>query len=121
MNFQELIEALKCYYDNLYNEDVEGFEERDYTNGLQEFADNYHDTLPNGIGSYEQVYSSGHYNDNNWIGVMYFDDHDIYLQIETWYTSYGGLNFDNYGWNDIVQVYPYEKTITDYKTTKDEL
>lgn len=43
--------------------------------------------------------------------VYYFEEHDVYIRIEGWYSSYDGANFDDYG----SVVRPAQKTITVYE------
>lgn len=43
--------------------------------------------------------------------VYHFIDHDVYIRIDGWYSSYNGAEFDDYGY----EVRPIEKTITVYE------
>lgn len=48
-----------------------------------------------------------------WYSVKHFIDHDIYIKVEGWYSSYEGAEFES--WEECVkQVIPQEKTITVY-------
>lgn len=46
--------------------------------------------------------------------VYYFADHDVYMKIEGYYTSYEGTTFED-GWNCVTEVRPQQETITVYK------
>jgi len=48
-----------------------------------------------------------------WYSVKYFPDHDVYLKVDGWYSSYTGAEFN--GWNDVYEVKPIQKTITVYE------
>lgn len=44
--------------------------------------------------------------------VRYFRDHDVYLRADGVYTSYEGVEW---GWEDVREVKPKQKTITVYE------
>jgi hypothetical protein len=47
-----------------------------------------------------------------WYSVIHFEDHDVYIRIDGYYSSYGGTDFDSAEFNE---VRPKEKTITVYE------
>jgi hypothetical protein len=65
------------------------------------------------FGDYKEVYSKGDREgggeDSEW--VVHFLEHDIYLSVTGFYSSYNGTDWDS----DITQVAPYEQTIIVYK------
>lgn len=50
---------------------------------------------------------------SNWFSVKHFIDHDVYIKVSGFYTSYNGCDFD--GWEDCSEVFPQQKTITVYE------
>ena len=50
--------------------------------------------------------------------VRYFEEHDVYVRLEGYYSSYEGTNFDD---DDYEHVYPHQKTITVYSTSKTKI
>ena len=48
-----------------------------------------------------------------WYVVYKFEDHDVYIKVSGYYTSYNGTDFDG-GWACCSDVKPTEKTITVY-------
>lgn len=46
-----------------------------------------------------------------WYVVRHFVDHDVYIKTEAYYSSYDGIEADNYGY----EVYPEEVLVTVYK------
>lgn len=69
-----------------------------------------------GIGDFEEIDQyGGEGQGNTWYSIKYFKDHDVYIKTEGYYQSYDGTTFhDGYG----VEVFPKQKTITVYETTK---
>ncbi len=50
----------------------------------------------------------------NWWRTYHFEDHNVYLKVSGWYTSYRGTDFQ--GWDEAVkEVKPKEKLITVYE------
>lgn len=119
MTFEELIQAIEDYYEHLYDEDADDYEERDYSHGLSEFGNEDNGNIP-GIGKYKEVDSEGPYDGHEWESIRYFPDHDIYIRIKAFYYSFNGLDFDDTEWSDIEQVFPFQETITVYKTNQNE-
>lgn len=51
---------------------------------------------------------------NTWYSVKHFPDHDVYIKVSGYYSSYGGPDFED--WEDACkEVRPVEKTITIYE------
>lgn len=93
---QEIIEKAK----ELYKEDI------------SDFAYGPVDSL---AGPVKQVFSSGGEDrGSDWRRVFHFIDHDIYLQVQGYYQSHHGTDFDD-GWGCVTEVAPKEKTITVYE------
>lgn len=65
-----------------------------------------------GLGRVEEVNQyGGEGQGDTWYSVKYFKDHDVYIRIDGFYSSYNGVYF-NYGYGK--EVRPQEKTITVY-------
>jgi len=68
--------------------------------------------LRRNLGDWKVVAQKGGENQGSeWYSVKYFEDHDVYIKIDGWYSSYVDTEFENYG----VEVKPQEKTITVYE------
>ena len=104
MNYSEIIEKLK-----------------DITS-IGEFA--YHDipgkstgrnsVFIEGIGECIEVQQHGGEDQGSeWWSVKFFPDHDVYIKVSGYYSSYNGTDFD--GWEDCHQVRPREKVIIVYE------
>lgn len=50
-----------------------------------------------------------------WCRVFYFKDHDVYIKVIGFYTSYSGTDFND-GWDCCKEVKPQQKTITVYES-----
>jgi len=68
------------------------------------------------IGECKEVFQQGGSGEgDHWESVKYFPDHDVYIRVTGWYSSYGGTSFN--GWEDSVkEVKPQETTITVYNS-----
>ena len=49
-----------------------------------------------------------------WYAVWYFENHDVYIRVDGYYSSYEGTDFYD-GWDCCSNVRPKEKTITVYE------
>jgi hypothetical protein len=47
-----------------------------------------------------------------WYSVAYFEEHDVYIKVDAFYTSYSGADFDD---AEFKEVRPQQKTITVYE------
>lgn len=97
MNFQEIIEELKKQ-DILVSE----FVYQDFTTPLPVIGECKEVDRYGGEGMGETLYS-----------VKFFPDHNVYVRVDGYYTSYNGTDFD--GWESVKEVRPQEKTITVYE------
>ncbi len=69
--------------------------------------------LPN-IGSWKEVDQyGGEGQGDTWYSVKYFEEQDMYIRVDGFYSSYNGTDFR--GWAEVTQVTPKEKTITVYE------
>lgn len=65
------------------------------------------------FGRVKEVYAKGgEGKGEHWERVYHFIDHNVYLSMTGYYTSYDGVDCDNY---EPVEVKPKEKTITVYE------
>lgn len=63
-----------------------------------------------GLGEVIQIEQvGGEDQGTTWYSIKHFVDHDVYIKVEGYYTSYDGVDFD-YGYGTVVR--PVEKTIT---------
>lgn len=67
-----------------------------------------------GLGPVDEVYQKGGEGQgDHWESVKYFKDHDVYIKVIGYYSSYNGVDF--YGdWDCCLEVMPKEKTIIVY-------
>lgn len=64
-------------------------------------------------GTVKQVRQEGGEGEGeNYVVVNHFVDHDVYVRLRGFYSSYDGVDFNGYGYE---QVEPVQKTITVYK------
>lgn len=67
----------------------------------------------------EVVHEGGEGQGDNYTHVWYFIDHDVYLRVDAFYSSYNGVDYDGC---DFEWVIPKEKMIIVYvKPEKDDL
>ena len=98
LNFEQILDILKTKLDS-----IDTFAYEDYD----------HNSL--GLGEIKQVDRYGGEGKGDiWYSVKYFKDHDIYIKVSGYYSSYNGTEFyDN--WNCCKEVKPKEKLITIYE------
>jgi hypothetical protein len=66
----------------------------------------------NSLPSWEEVDQEGGEDEgSHWHSVKYFKDHDVYIKVTGWYSSYNGTDFENWD-NACSEVRPQQKTIT---------
>lgn len=95
MTAQQIIEAIK-------NADI----------SVDEFAYGDFET-PEGVGEWKEVSQyGGEGQGEDWYSVKHFEDHDVYIKTDGYYSSYNGTDFDN-GYGE--EVRPVQKTITVYE------
>ena len=96
-----------------YNELIEILKEK--IDGVNFFAYEDYDPKELGLGEIEEIeQEGGEGQGDHWHSVKYFKDHDVYVKVVGYYSSYEGANFD--GWADCYEVKPTEKTITVYES-----
>lgn len=80
---------------------------------VNEFAHEDYDELELGLGPIKQIIQHGGEDEgSNWYVVNYFEDHDVYIKTQGWYSSYEGAQFED-GMGE--EVAPTQKTITVYE------
>lgn len=93
MNFQEIISTIKKL----------GLEKDDFED-LGEFPE---------LGKHEQVYQKGSEGEGDHYEIVrYFEDYDIFIRLQGYYTSYDGVSYDSY---DYEEVLPHQEVITVYR------
>ncbi len=98
MNYKEILDVLKTQF-----EDVE------------DFAFSGGQTHVDGVGKMKEIAKyGGEGKGEEWWRVRYFPEHDVYIKVDGWYSSYNGTDFE--GWDDSCkEVRPKEKLITVYE------
>jgi hypothetical protein len=97
MNFNEIMSVLK-----------------DKIHSVNEFAYEDYNSEELGLGEIKEVSQVGGSDQgSHWQSVKYFSDHDIYICVTGWYSSYNGADFYD-EWDCCSEVRPQEKTITVY-------
>lgn len=72
-----------------------------------------------GLGTIEEVHQQGGEGEGDyWCSVKYFKDHDIYIKVYGYYSSYHGTDFEPWD-GSCSKVEPKEKTITVYESIRD--
>ena len=98
MNYQKILEVLKEKLEDVYSFAHEDYEEEEL-----------------GLGKIEEVDSYGGEDcGSEWYSVKYFSDHDVYIRVDGYYSSYEGVDFYD-GWDCCSNVRPKEKVITVYE------
>lgn len=81
---------------------------------VEKFAYEDYDSEDLGLGEVEEVEQQGGMDEgSNWNSVKHFKDHDVYIEVSSFYSSGYGTDFD--GWDDCKEVRPQQKTITVYE------
>lgn len=94
MNYQEIIAVLKDKVS------IEDFAYEDYS----------HAEL--GLGEIKEIEQYGGEDmGSTWYSIKHFIDHDVYIKVSGYYSSYNGTDFDDY-YDDCSEVKPAQKTIT---------
>lgn len=97
-----------------YNEILEIVKEK-CEDGVQQFAYGDFDQEALGLGEIKEVAQHGGEDEgSDWYSVKHFVDHNVYIKVSGWYSSYNGTDFDG-DWECCEQVTPQEKTITVYQ------
>jgi len=98
MNYQEILEVLKSKLEDVREFGYEDFDPEDL-----------------GLGSIDNVASHGGEDQgSDWWVVYYFEDHDVYIKVEGYYSSYHGTDFEH--WDEACsEVKPKEKVVTVYE------
>lgn len=116
--YSEIIEILKSNFDNInffideyYDEYFDDYNEYD-ENGIKK-PTNYdkHIQVKSILGKWKEIYiSGGSDKGTDWVRVFYFEDHDVYLRVSGYYSSYEGVEFNDPSWdtNEIKEVRPKE-------------
>lgn len=83
---------------------------------LEDFAYEDYDSVKLGLGESEEIKQYGGEGcGDEWYSVKYFKDHNVYIQVDGWYSSYVGVEFyGGFKGDSISEVVPEEKTITVY-------
>jgi len=106
MNYSEILDVLK---DKV--ESVTAFAYGDF--GIP--TGRYSVVYVEGVGACEEVAQKGGEDEGSeWYSVKYFPDHDIYIRVDGYYSSYNGTDFYD-GWANCKEVRPKEKVIIVYE------
>ncbi len=96
-----------------YNEILEAIKATEIT--VSEFAyDDCENPIP-GVGEYTEIDQyGGEGKGEEWYSVKHFPQHDVYIKISGYYSSYEGTDFSD-EWGCCEEVRPVSKTITVYE------
>lgn len=113
MNFEQIMDVLKDKIEIVDDFAYGDFGERMYPDAKYGTPEYDSIILPElgEIREIEQVGGEGE--GDHWHSVKYFAEHDIYIYVEGFYSSYNGTVFYD-GWDCCKEVRPQEKTITVY-------
>jgi hypothetical protein len=82
---------------------------------VEEFAYEDYDKEELGLGEIEEVDKyGGEGKGETWYSVKHFVDHNVYIRVDGYYTSYEGTSFYD-EWDCCRNVKPEQKTITVYE------
>ncbi len=112
MTFQEIISLCKemgltpqFLFDDCWRENVGSDEEKEIESKLQLLGD--------------VIYISSNIVDtDSYECTTYLPDHDLYIQVFVYYSSYEGRYWDGLEFSNIIEVTPVEKTVTVYERKK---
>lgn len=81
---------------------------------LEEFAYEDYDSEELGLGEVEEIHQEGGEGQgDHWESVKYFKDHDVYIKITGFYSSYEGTEFES--WDDCENVRPKTVEVVVYE------
>jgi hypothetical protein len=113
MNFKQIMDVLKDKIESVHEFAYGDFGERMYPDAKYGTPEYESRTLPE-LGEIKEVEQVGGEGEgDHWHSVKYFVEHDIYIYVKGWYSSYNGTDFYD-GWDCCSEVRPQEKTITVY-------
>jgi len=98
MNFKEIVEKLDQLEISKHDFAYEEWDRKAMEEAFGEIDEVFH---KGGSGQGEE-----------WSVVKHFVDHNVYIRLDGFYTSYDGANFDD---EKLFEVFPQEKTITIYE------
>jgi hypothetical protein len=100
MNFQEIVEVLeKLTSKNSFSDDYD--------------EDDSMEKVISTVGPCPVVdQKGGEGKGESWYIIRHFTDHNVFIRLNGYYSSYSGVDFDGY---DYVEVKPKVKTITVYE------
>ena len=112
MNFKEIVEELERQEIGKSEFAYGDFGQRTYPNAKYDTPE-YNTATVDNLGEVVKVYHYGGEGQGDvFETVQYFKDHDVYIKIEGFYSSYNGVDYDAY---DFEEVVPAEKVITVYE------
>jgi hypothetical protein len=86
-----------------------------YSNNVSRFAFKEKDTLDKS-GEFTEVSQKGGKGEGDeWYSVKYFKDHNIYIRVDGYYTSYEGTEFEDWDYS-CGEVKPIERLVTFYES-----
>ena len=109
--YSEIIEILKSNFPTI-NYFIDEWYDELYDDGEEKLSNSdVHKNLKNTLGNWKEIrVSGGSDQGSDWVRVYYFEDHDVYLQVSGYYSSYEGIEFNDDSWNtkEIKEVRPKE-------------
>lgn len=101
MTYKEILKILQANIDS-----VDNFAHEDYEK----------DELSKILGEFNEIEQcGGEGQGDEWYSVKYFEDHDVYIRVDGWYSSYNGVDFSG-DWDSCCkEVRPIERMVTFYE------
>lgn len=111
--YTEILEILKSNFITINYFIDEWYDEYDDCAHAEEEISNsdIHKNLKSTLGNWKEIYvSGGSDSGSNWIRVYYFENHDVYMQVNAYYSSYEGVEIYYNSWNSnaLKEVRPKE-------------
>jgi len=121
--YSEIIEVLKSNFKSInyfidewydeYDEDGDYDEDNETSQEPVEKISNSdkHKNLKTVLGNWKEIHvSGGSDRGSNWVSVFYFENHDVYIRVNGYYSSYEGVEFNDTSWDtkEIKEVRPKE-------------
>ena len=114
MNFEEIVDRLKEIAHEIISKDENALDDYDNCSYKDYYKYVFADGLfeDNEFGTVAQVQKKGGTGQgDHWNIVKHFVDHNVYISLDGFYSSYEGKDFSGYS---LREVFPQEKTVIVY-------
>lgn len=116
--YSEIIEVLKSnfksihYFLDEYRDEYDDYDDEDEIKDVEKVTNvDKHKKVKTILGNWNEIrVSGGEDSGSNWVRVYHFENHDVYLRVSGYYSSYEGVEFNDTSWetNEIKEVRPKE-------------